>query len=120
MDSPFHPDQNRARAPTPGDGAPPGYVGTMTAPPAGRRFNRLIAGVTALLQIAAFLPYLGSAVIAPPVAVAMMQCLWAVFALLAGAVYRRNPPLSLAVPGLTVLTGVGILLLGARYLHWEG
>lgn len=79
-----------------------------------------IAGATALLQVAAFLPYLLSTLIAPPAAVLLLWGLWLVLVLLAVLVHRRNPPLSLAVPGVTVLVGIASLLLGTRYLGWQG
>ena len=88
--------------------------------PTSDRRRGWLAAITIVLQLAAGLPYLLAGLIAPPSGVLAMKAIWIAFAVLAVVVFRRNPPLAPAVPGIAVLTGVLCLVLGGTFLGWEG
>jgi hypothetical protein len=79
-----------------------------------------VAPVLVLLQVAAFVPFLLAGLIAPDGQLLLVRAVWVVFTLVGVVVYRRNRLLSLAVPVATVLTGVGLIVLGVAFLGWEG
>ncbi len=79
-----------------------------------------VAPVLVLLQLAAFVPYLLAGLIAPDGQLAIVRALWVLLSVVAVVAYRRNRLLSLAVPGVTVLTGVALIVLGGAFLGWEG
>lgn len=76
--------------------------------------------LTAPLQLIAGLPFFLSNLIAPDAGVKVMYGIWVAFTVLAIVVFRRNPPLSVAVPGFTVLAGIAGLVFGGTFLGWEG
>lgn len=92
----------------------------MAFPPTAPTARRWTAPVTALLQLAAYVPYQLSALVAPPAGVLVMRALWLLLTVTAVFVHRRNRMLSLAVPGVTVLAGGGAVVLGGAFLGWQG
>lgn len=78
------------------------------------------APVLIVLQVAAYVPYLLAGLIAPGAQLLVVRLLWVGLSVVAVAVYRRNPTLALAVPGITVLAGVAAVVLGGTFLGWEG
>jgi hypothetical protein len=82
--------------------------------------RRWVAPVLALLQLAAFAPYLLAGLIAPEPQLALARALWLVLTLVALVLYRRNRLLSLTVPPVTLLLGVVLIVLGGAFLGWEG
>ena len=82
--------------------------------------HRWVLAVTAILQIAAFTPYLLSGLVAPRWGVLTMRGLWLVVTVF-GAVWGwRRPVLSLVVPPATFALGIGCLFLGGSLLGWQG
>lgn len=73
-----------------------------------------------LLQLAAFMPYLLADLVAPDSEVAGVHALWVLLTVAFVLVYRRNRMLALAVPGMTVLIGCAVLVVGGAFLGWEG
>lgn len=78
-----------------------------------------LAALTVVLQVFAALPFFLSGLIAPPRGVLAMKAVWVGFIVLAVVVFRRNPPLAPAVPGIAVVTAVLLIFLGGTFL-WAG
>lgn len=82
--------------------------------------HRWVLAVTALLQIAAFAPYLLSGLVAPPWGVLAMRGLWVGLSVFAFAWGWKRPVLSLVVPPATFALGFVCLFLGGSLLGWQG
>ncbi len=77
-----------------------------------------VAVTTAVLQLAALLPYAASGLVAPTYAVVVLLCLGGALSLLAWFVLQRRGVLALAVPLLTVAVWVAVLTVGDLALGW--
>ena len=84
------------------------------------RHRPALTALLVVLEVAAGTPYLLASLITSGHDLLVMRLTWVGSAGVAWAVHRRSPALALAVPGATVLLGVAALVLGGRYLGWEG
>ena len=90
----------------------------MTTPERTARSRPWIAVATAVLQVAALLPYALSRLVAPTYGVVVLLALGAALTVLAGVLVRRRGAVALLVPVLTVLTWITVVTAGDLLLGW--
>lgn len=90
----------------------------MRTPAKTGRNGPWIALATAVLQVAALLPYAVSGLVAPTYGVVLLLALGAGLTVLAAVVVRRRGAVALAVPVLTFVTWIAVVTFGDVALGW--
>jgi hypothetical protein len=97
----------------------PTPVSTPAASAAPVTRSRWTWAVTAVLHLAALVPYAISNLVVEGAAYGAMIALWLAFGAVAVAVHRRWGGLSAAVPGIAVATWFVVLTVGESVLGWS-